>query len=92
MNKRTVTIGRVWVAQYHGIMVSRYTDRSGQLDCLTMEERELRDRVQTLENAVRSCKETTARGFERTGVTDWEIFILPIGNGLLGKGAQGFRQ
>ena len=37
--QRTVTIGRVWAARYHGIMVSRYTDRSGQLDCLTMEER-----------------------------------------------------
>ena len=24
--QRTVTIGRVWVARYHGIMVSRYTD------------------------------------------------------------------
>ena len=39
--QRTVTIGRVWAARYHGIMVSRYTDRSGQLDCLTMEERRL---------------------------------------------------
>ena len=37
--QRTVTIGRVWAARYYGIMVSRYTDRSGQLDCLTMEER-----------------------------------------------------
>ena len=25
--QRTVTIGRVWAARYHGIMVSRYTDR-----------------------------------------------------------------
>ena len=37
--QRTVTIGRVWAARYYGIMVSRYTDRSEQLDCLTMEER-----------------------------------------------------
>ena len=48
--------------------------------------------MQTLENAVRSCEETTARGFERTYIADWEIFILPIGNGLLGKGAQGCQQ
>ncbi len=40
--QRTVTIGRVWAARYHGIMVSRYTDKSGQLDCLTMKERETR--------------------------------------------------
>ena len=25
--QRTVTIGRVWAARYHGIMVSRYTDK-----------------------------------------------------------------
>lgn len=40
--QRTVTIGRVWAARYHGIMVSRYTDRSGQLDYPGIEERETR--------------------------------------------------
>ena len=40
--QRTVTIGRVWAARYHGIMVSRYPDGSGQSDCLTMEEKETR--------------------------------------------------
>ena len=37
--QRTVTIGRVWVARYNGIMVSRYPDGSGQLDYPEMEER-----------------------------------------------------
>lgn len=60
---------------------------SGQSDCHRMEEKGLRDRVQTLENAVRSCEESTARGFERTGVTEGKKVVFPIGNpnSLLGK-------